>query len=163
MLEAIKKEGDKSVEKTKKRIAKELSSKKTVIFDNYALVKIKKNLGVILEIDTDKLPLTAPSEHIKADLSLDSFGFAGLDSGGNDSKKLAEDWAKKINETKNEFIENAQALGPYLNINLKKQKNYSLILNDISKLKSKFGQSDLNIKKVAVIDYSGPNIANTIN
>jgi len=49
MLEAIKKEGDKSVEKTKKRIAKELSSKKTIVFDNYALVKIKKKLGVILE------------------------------------------------------------------------------------------------------------------
>ena len=162
MLEAIKKEGDKSVEKTKKRIAKELSSKKTVIFDNYALVKIKKSLGVILEIDADKLSLNAPPEHIKADLSLDSFGFAGLDSGGNDPKKLAEDWARKINKTKNEFIENAQALGPYLNINLKKQKIYSLILNDISKLKSKFGQSDLNIKKVAVIDYSGPNIAKPI-
>jgi len=162
MLEAIKKEGDKAVEKTKKRIAKELSSKKAVIFDNYALVKIKKSLGVILEIDADKLSLNAPPEHIKADLSLDSFGFAGLDSGGNDPKKLAEVWARKINKTKNEFIESAQALGPYLNINLKKQKNYSLILNDISKLKSKFGQSDLNIKKVAVIDYSGPNIAKPI-
>ena len=71
MLEAIKKEGDKAVEKTKKRIAKELSSKKAVIFDNYALVKIKKSLGVILEIDADKLSLNAPPEHIKADLSLD--------------------------------------------------------------------------------------------
>src|SRR3989338_9063707 len=162
MLEAIKKEGDKSVEKTKKRIAKEFSSKKTVIFDNYALVKIKKNLGVILEIDADKLSLNAPPEHIKTDLSMALFGFAGLDSGGNDPKKMAEDWARKINKTKNEFIENAQALGPYLNINLKKQKNYSLILNDISKLKSKFGRSDLNFKKVAVIDYSGPNIAKPI-
>ena len=162
MLEAIKKEGDKAVEKTKKRITKELSSKKTVIFDNYTLIKIKKSLGGILEIDADKLSLNAPPEHIKTDLSMALFGFAGLDSGGNDPKKLAGDWAKKINETKNEFIENAQALGPYLNINLKKQKIYSLILNDISKLKSKFGQSDLNAKKVAVIDYSGPNIAKPI-
>ena len=162
MLEAIKKEGDKSVEKTKKRIAKEFSSKKTVIFDNYTLIKIKKSLGGILEIDADKLSLNAPPEHIKTDLSMALFGFAGLDSGGNDPKKLAGDWAKKINETKNEFIENAQALGPYLNINLKKQKIYSLILNDISKLKNKFGQSDLNAKKVAVIDYSGPNIAKPI-
>src|SRR3989339_1261008 len=162
MLEAIKKEGDKAVEKTKKRITKELSSKKTVIFDNYTLIKIKKSLGGILEIDADKLSLNAPPEHIKTDLSMALFGFAGLDFGGNDPKKLAGDWAKKINETKNEFIENAQALGLYLNINLKKQKIYSLILKDISKLKSKFGQSDLNIKKVAVIDYSGPNIAKPI-
>ena len=162
MLEAIKKEGDKAVEKTKKRIAKELSSKKTVIFDNYTLVKIKENIGKILGISADKFSLNIPPEHIKTDLSVALFGFAEQDSGNNDPKKLAEDWAKKINETKNEFIENAQALGPYLNINLKKQKIYSLILKDISKLKSKFGQSDLNIKKVAVIDYSGPNIAKPI-
>ena len=161
MLEAIKKEGDKSVEKTKKRIAKEFSSKKTVVFNNYTLVKIKESLGKILEANTDKLSLDIPPEHIKTDLSLDSFGSVS-DCGGNDPKKLAEDWARKINETKNEFIENAQALGPYLNIKLKKQKIYSLILNDISKLKSKFGQSDLNAKKVAVIDYSGPNIAKPI-
>jgi len=44
MLEAIKKEGDKAVEKTKKRIAKEFSLKKTVIFDNYALLRLKKIL-----------------------------------------------------------------------------------------------------------------------
>src|SRR3989344_1085016 len=149
MLEAIKKEGDKAVEKTRKRIAKELSSKKAVVFNNYALVKIKESLGKILEIKADKLSLDIPPEHIKADLSITSFD-------------LAQEWAKKINETKNEFIESAQAFGPYLNINLKKQKNYSLILKDIFKLKNKFGQSDLNIKKLAVIDYSGPNIAKPI-
>ena len=161
MLEAIKKEGDKAVEKIKKRIVKELSFKKAVIFSNYALVKIKKSLGVILETDADKLSLNTPPEHIKTDLSLDSFGSVS-DYGGNDPKKLAGDWAKKINETKNEFIESAQALGPYLNINLKKQKIYSLLLKNVSKLKDKFGQNDLNAKKVVVIDYSGPNIAKPI-
>src|SRR3989338_6097578 len=159
MLEDIKKEGDKAVEKTKKRIAKELSSKKAVIFNNYALVKIKESLGKILEIKVDKLSLDIPPEHIKTDLSLALFGFTGQGYGGNDPKKLAQDWAKKINETKNEFIESAQAFGPYLNINLKKQKIYSSLLKDVSKLKDKFGRSDLNAKKVAVIDYSGTNIA----
>ena len=149
MLEAIKKEGDKAVEKTRKRIAKELSSKKAVVFNNYALVKIKESLGKILEIKADKLSLDIPPEHIKADLSITSFD-------------LAQDWAEKINETKNEFIESAQALGQYLNINLKKQKNYSLFIKDVSKLKDKFGQSDLNAKKTALIDYSGPNIAKPI-
>jgi len=162
MLEDIKKEGDKAVEKTKKRIAKELSSKKAVIFNNYALVKIKESLGKILEIKVDKLSLDIPPEHIKTDLSLALFGFTGQGYGGNDPKKLAQDWAKKINETKNEFIESAQAFGPYLNINLKKQKIYSSLLKDVSKLKDKFGRSDLNAKKVAVIDYSGPNIAKPI-
>jgi len=161
MLEAIKKEGDKAVEKIKKKIAKEFSSKKTVVFSDYALVKIKENLGKILEVDADKLSLDIPPEHIKADLSLDSFGFVS-DYGGNDPKKLAEDWAKKINETKNEFMGSAQALGPYLNINLKKQKIYSLVLSQTGKLKSKYGKSGVNAKKTTVIDYSGPNIAKPI-
>src|SRR3989344_2534623 len=117
MLEAIKKEGDKAVEKTKKRIAKELSSKKTVIFDNYTLVKIKENIGKILGISADKLSLNIPPEHIKTDLSVALFGFAEQDTVNNHAKNLTEDWAKKITEKKNEFKENAQALGPYLNIN----------------------------------------------
>ena len=33
----------------------------------------------------------------------------------------------------------------------------------MSKLKDKFGQNDLNAKKVAVIDYSGPNIASSLS
>ncbi|KKT21147.1 MAG: Arginine-tRNA ligase [Parcubacteria group bacterium GW2011_GWB1_43_8] len=146
MLEAIKKEGDKSVEKTRKRITKKLSSKKAVIFNNYALVKIKENLGKILEADTDKLFLDIPPKHIKADLSITSFD-------------LAKEWAKKINEIKNEFIEKAQPAGHYLNLILNKQKIYSLILSQVGKLRSKYGESDANAKKTVLIDYSGPNIA----
>ena len=146
MLEAIKKEGDKSVEKTRKRITKKLSSKKAVMFNNYALVKIKENLGKILEADTDKLFLDIPPKHIKADLSITSFD-------------LAKEWAKKINEIKNEFIEKAQPAGHYLNLILNKQKIYSLILSQVGKLRSKYGESDANAKKTVLIDYSGPNIA----
>src|SRR3989339_1012728 len=162
MLEAIKKEGDKAVEKTKKRITKELSSKKTVIFDNYTLIKIKKSIGKILGISADKFSLNIPPEHIKTDLSVALFGFAEQDSGNNDPKKLAEDWAKKINETKNEFIENAQALGPYLNLILNKEKIYSLVLSQAGKLKNKYGENGVNAEKTAIIDYSGPNIAKPI-
>src|SRR3989339_1252548 len=162
MLEAIKKEGDKAVEKTKKRITKELSLKKTVIFDNYTLIKIKKSIGKILGISADKFSLNIPPEHIKTDLSVALFGFAEQDSGNNDPKKLAEDWAKKINETKNEFIENAQALGPYLNLILNKEKIYSLVLSQAGKLKNKYGENGVNAEKTAIIDYSGPNIAKPI-
>ncbi len=149
MLEAIKKEGDRAVEKTRKRIAKELSSKKAVVFNNYALIKIRENLGKILGIKTDKLSLNIPPKHIKADLSITSFD-------------LAQGWAKEINETKNEFIEKAQPAGHYLNLILNKQKIYSLILSQVDKLKSKYGESGASAKKVAVIDYSGPNIAKPI-
>ena len=39
MLETIKKEGNKDIEKTQKRIAKELKSKKLVSLDGYVIEK----------------------------------------------------------------------------------------------------------------------------
>jgi len=157
MLELVKKVGDKAIEKTKKRIAKELLSKKEVVFDSYAIAKIKENLSEVLAVDKNYLSLEIPPAHIEADLSVPLFDLAKELK--TNPKKIAEEMATKINETKSDFLESAQALGAYLNINLKKQKVYPLILKEVSKLKYKFGQSDVNKNKIAVIDYSGPNIA----
>ena len=60
------------------------------------------------------------------------------------------------------LIGSAEPAGPYLNLILDKEKIYSLVLSQNGKLKSKYGESDINIKKVALIDYSGPNIAKPI-
>lgn len=157
MLNLVKRAGNKAVEKTKKRIAKELLSKKMVSFDDYAIAKIKKSLSEILTASPSAFSLELPPSHIKADLSVSLFDLAKELK--TDPKKLAEEMAIKINETKNNFFESAQALGPYLNLNLKKQKTYSSLLKEFSKLKNKFGQSDVNKNKVVVMDYSGPNIA----
>ena len=156
-MDLVKTAGNKAVEKIKKRIAKYLSSKKMVSFDGYAIAKIKKSLSDILTASPSTFSLELPPSHIKADLSVSLFELAKEMK--TDPKKLAEEMAIKINETKNNFFESAQALGPYLNINLKKQKIYPLLLKEIAKLKDKFGQSDINKNNVVVIDYSGPNIA----
>ncbi|MEK9161215.1 MAG: arginine--tRNA ligase [Patescibacteria group bacterium] len=157
MLEVVKRAGDKAIDKTKKRIAKELLSKKRVVFDNYTIVKIKKSLSEILDVSQNSFSLEIPPSYVKTDLSVSLFELAKEKK--VDPKNLAEELAIKINETKNIFFENAQALGPYLNLNLKKQKAYELLLREIAKLKNKFGQSDINKNNVVVIDYSGPNIA----
>ncbi len=156
-MNLVKKAGGKAIDKTKKRIAKDLLSKKGVVFDNYAIFKIKKSLSEILEVSPNHFSLELPPFHIKTDLSVSLFELAKEKK--VDPKNLAEELAIKINETKNNFFESAQALGPYLNINLKKQKTYPLLLKEIAKLKDKFGQSDVNKNNVVVIDYSGPNIA----
>lgn len=157
MLDLVKKKGDKAVEKTKKRIAKELSSKKRFFFGDYAIVNIKKSLSEILAISQNHFSLEFPPNHIKADLSVPLFDLAKELK--NDPKRLAEELAEKINKTKNDFFENAQVFGQYLNLNLKKQKTYPLVLKEVSKLKEKFGQSDIGSGKTILIDYSGPNIA----
>ncbi|MEK7070166.1 MAG: hypothetical protein AAB962_03885, partial [Patescibacteria group bacterium] len=57
MLEVVKRAGDKAIDKTKKRIAKELLSKKRVVFDNYTIVKIKKSLSEILDVSPNHFSL----------------------------------------------------------------------------------------------------------
>ena len=131
--------------------------------DDYIIERVKKKSAIFwLQnfLFGKNLHLEIPPAHITADLSLSLFDLAKEFK--QDPKKLAEESAGIINKSKNDFIESAQAFGPYLNINFKKQKIYSLLLKEVSKLKDKFGQNDLNAKKVAVIDYSGPNIAKPI-
>ena len=83
MLETIKKEGDKAVGKTKKRIAKEQKNKKIISLDDYIIERIKKEISDILvskfSLSADlvkNLHLESPPAHIKADMSLSLFELA---------------------------------------------------------------------------------------
>jgi len=160
ILAKLKKEADKSIEKTKKRIGKELG-KKRVSLSVYAVSAIKEELGEILEVDPASLNIELPPAHIKEDLSVALFDLAK--SRQKDPKTLGQELAGKINLAvsgrASNFIESAQAFGPYLNLILRNRKSYDRILKDAAKLKDKFGKSDINAGKVAAIDYSGPNIA----
>ena len=158
MLEDIKKEGNKAIEKTQKRIAKELKSKKFISLDNYVIEKIKSSVVNLIKND---IVLTPPPPHISADMSFSLFEVAKELK--QDPKKLAEESATAINgqlgHSMSKLIESAETAGPYVNLFLNKNKVYQLIISQTIKLNLKFGQSDSNAKKVALIDYSGPNIA----
>ena len=157
MLETIKKEGNKDIEKTQKRIAKELKSKKFVSLDNYVIEKIKASVVNLIKND---IVLILPPPHISADLSFSVF--EAVKANGANPKELSAKIAESINNSKNEFIEKAEASGPYVNLFLNKSKVYSLAVPQTVKLKEKYGQSGVNASKVALIDYSGPNIAKPI-
>ena len=157
MLETIKKEGNKDIEKTQKRIAKELKSKKLVSLDNYVIERIKA--GIVNLIKND-IVLMLPPPHIPADLSFSVFEAAKVNVAN--PKELSAKIAESINNSKNEFIEKAEAAGPYVNLFLNKNKVYSLAVPQTVKLEEKYGQSGANAGKVALIDYSGPNIAKPI-
>ena len=157
MLEAIKKEGDKAVEKTQKRIAKDLKSKKFVSLDAYIIEKIK---AIAVNLIKNDIVLMLPPPHIFADLSFSVFE-AAKTSAAN-PKEFAAKIAESINNSKNEFIERAETAGPYVNLFLNKNKVYLLAVTQTIKLEEKYGRSGANAGKVAVIDYSGPNIAKPI-
>ena len=157
MLEAIKKEGDKAVEKTQKRIAKDLKSKKFVSLDAYIIEKIK---AIAVNLIKNDIVLMLPPPHISADLSFSVFE-AAKTSAAN-PKEFAAKIAESINNSKNEFIERAETAGPYVNLFLNKNKVYLLAVTQTIKLEEKYGRSGANAGKVAVIDYSGPNIAKPI-
>ena len=70
MLEAIKKEGNKAVDKTQKRIAKELKGKKFVSLEGYVIEKIKSSIVNLIKND---IVLTPPPPHIPADMSFSVF------------------------------------------------------------------------------------------
>ena len=157
MLEDIKKEEDRDIEKTQKRIAQELKSKKRVFLDDYIIEKIKASVINLIKND---IILTLPPAHISADMSFSVFEAAKTSA--VNPKEFAKKIVETINNSKNEFIEKAEAAGPYLNLVLNKEKIYSLVLSQAGKLKNKYGQSGANAGKVALIDYSGPNIAKPI-
>ncbi|KKT84648.1 MAG: arginyl-tRNA ligase [Candidatus Collierbacteria bacterium GW2011_GWA2_44_99] len=171
MLEAIKKEGDKVAEKTKKKIGEKLKSGRFISWNDYAIERIKKEIGDVLiakfslPADSIKnLRLETPPAHIMADLSLSLFDFAKELK--RDPKKMAEESAATVNNPLGhsmfKWLGRAQPAGPYLNLILNKEKIYSLVLSQAGKLKNKYGENGVNAEKTAIIDYSGPNIAKPI-
>ena len=124
MLEAVKKEGEKAIEKTQKKIAKEMKNKKIISWGGYIIEKIKSSIFNLIKND---IILMLPPPHISADLSFSVFEAAKA-SGAN-PKELSAKIAEIINNSKNEFIERAEIAGAYVNLFLNKNKIYSLALS----------------------------------
>ena len=60
---------------------------------------------------------------------------------------------------KNNYIENFEVTGGYLNFYINKYELIKSVLNDIETYGEKYGSSDIGQGKNVVIDYSSPNIA----
>ena len=60
---------------------------------------------------------------------------------------------------KNNYIENFEVTGGYLNFYINKYELIKSVLNDIETYREKYGSSDIGQGKNVVIDYSSPNIA----
>lgn len=111
----------------------------------------KKALG---ECD---LKIEKPPSEIDADLAIPCFSM-----GGN-PVIVAKEAAEKINKLlkRGSFIERAESSGPYLNFYANQEKICELSIEEILKLKSKYGSA--KHKGGVIIDFSSPNIAKPMN
>ena len=73
IIKVMKKEAQKINRQDKKRIAKELKSKKLISLDNYVIEKIKSSIVNLIKND---IVLTPPPPHISADMSFSVFEVA---------------------------------------------------------------------------------------
>lgn len=167
-FEKYKKEINKKVEKIKKRIKKELEKRKYIKFNKYLIKEIEKEIeDVIIDslnikkaIIEESIKIELPPPHLEGDLTFNTFDLAKKLN--IESNKLANNISEVLIKKELKFIENFKIINSFINLKLKKEIIYPLIVSQIISLKNKYGESDINAKKIAVIEYSSPNIAKPI-
>lgn len=153
MEKDLLKEYKKEIDQKAKEAKIKLNSKKKreyIKFSDYLISKIKAEAVKAAGKDID---IKLPPEGVKADFCFSDF-----------SQKNPTESAKKTAEKLNGkgLIERAEAIGPYVNFSVRKGQFFALTLEEIERLRERYGQSDINKKKTAVIDYSSPNVAKPI-
>jgi arginyl-tRNA synthetase len=164
-FEKYKLEVAESVNTVQKKIREEKENRDYVDFDDYPSEKlrrevmeaIRESLGVQ---DVGEIDLSAPPAHISGDFALDIFDLAKkIDEKPN---VLAKKIADGINEREMELVKDASVAGAFVNVEAHKERLYREILSRVLNLGERYGESDINAGKTAIIDYSAPNIAKPI-
>ncbi len=127
---------------------------------DYAIYDIKDRITELLHKLVDfEAPVTIeyPPSNIDADLAIPCFPFARILR--NAPPKIAGELAQKLNEINSPLIEEAQAVGGYLNIALNRAELIRLFFQEYLAKKDEYGKSEVGKEKNIVIDYSHPNIA----
>lgn len=166
-FEEYKKETEQSIQITKEKIKSELENREYIHYEDYPLGKLEKEIQSLIQQDLNnskdingQIILETPPSHISRDFSLSTFRIAKIL--GIEPAEMALKIAGIINENKPDLIQKVDTAGPFVNLILNKDKTYSCALSNINLLKDRYGESDINAKKIAMFDYSAPNIAKPI-
>lgn len=164
IFEQYQQEIENSISIAVKKVGEELTERKYIPKSRYPFFEIENELGNIVKKTTgfsdlkEELKLQIPPAHVLNDFALETFSLAKEIK--TNPQAISSQIADGVNADQNlEFLEKAVVAGPFVNIDVKKKKLYSSIISDISKMGDEYGESDINAGKVAIIDFSSPNIA----
>lgn len=154
-----------SIRRTKERLAAEAETRNFVDYDDYPFGKIEKSLKVAIANSVSAeyargIELTFPPAHIPYDFAIGMFDLAKQT--GKSPNSLAEQVADEINKESPPFIKSAISSGPFVNLEANREYLYQEVIVKLDELGEGYGSSNINAGKVAVIDYSAPNIAKPI-
>ncbi|MEX1014698.1 MAG: arginine--tRNA ligase [Candidatus Paceibacterota bacterium] len=102
-----------------------------------------KDLETVTEKD---VTLNIPPSHIEADFALMT-----------NNPKINKYLSNKIKDSKNKYIDEVKAAGPFINLFLNKKTFYNKTLKNIIARENSYGNNKIN--KKLFIEYSSPNIA----
>lgn len=154
-----------SVSAVQKKISEEKESREHVDFDSYPSEELKKEVAEVVKESVGvqgvgEVELSVPPAHISGDFALEVFNLAK--KLGEKPNLLANKIADGINEHEMVLIKDASVAGAFVNVETHKDALYRNILAKVLELGERYGESDVNAGKVALIDYSAPNIAKPI-
>jgi arginyl-tRNA synthetase len=166
-FEQYQQEIQKTIDIATKNAEQGLAERKYVPMSEYPFFKVEKELGGLIEkfvnsTDLNEDPqLQIPPAHVSGDFAFETFDLAKKLK--TNPQILSSKIVEGINEEQDmQFLEKAMLAGPFVNIDVQKEKIYSSIISGISKMREQYGESDVNAGKVALIDFSSPNIAKPI-
>ncbi|MDZ7798356.1 MAG: arginine--tRNA ligase [Patescibacteria group bacterium] len=161
-FENYKLEVAESVNAVQEKIREEKENREYVDFDSYPSEELRREVTEVVREsvgvqDIGKLKLSVPPAHISGDFALKVFDLAK--KLGEKPNVLAKKIVDGINEHKMALIKNASVAGNFVNLETHKEVLYRDIFAKVLELEDRYGESDVNAGKVALIDYSAPNIA----
>lgn len=154
-----------ALDQVKERLAKEKEERRHIEYGAYSLERIscdvRKALAEAFGVECgeieEKVLLVPPPGNIDADFAVGMFPLAACLK--RNPIELAAKGAHAISQVDPLFITKAVANGPYINISLDRARVYTAVLSHVAALVERYGESDVQAGKTAVIDYSAPNIA----
>ncbi len=119
--------------------------------------KIAADLWKLSDESIQCIKLTPPPDKIGSDYAIATFPLAKHLH--KNSADIANELADHIHKGNLGYIADIKVIGPYLNVYLNTSKTYNLFLKYFSDYGTQLGKSSINGGKIALIDFSSPNIA----
>ncbi len=163
-FEKYKREVAGSVSVTQQRIEKD-KTRECIDFKAYpseelkaeVISSVRESVGIQ---DVGEMGLSVPPAHIPGDFALEVFDLAK--KLGEKPNVLAKKIADGINAHDMVLVRDASVAGAFVNVEAQKETLYRDILAKVLELGDRYGESNVNAGKIAIVDYSGPNIAKPI-